>query len=98
MQRRSARLLRTRNHEIESLDCLPFSPKHRTNRAPAVPRCLRAKFPVTANPNPPSQRLMLQALAFGSELLLIAEFTLILIALLLFSLMTIPGRVRRPKR
>jgi hypothetical protein len=42
--------------------------------------------------------MMLRALAFGSEMLLIAEFTLILIALLLLSLMAIPGRGRGRKR
>jgi hypothetical protein len=41
---------------------------------------------------------MLQALGFGSEILLIGEFTLILIALLLLSLMAIPGRARGRKR
>jgi hypothetical protein len=42
---------------------------------------------------------MLHDLAeFGSELLLIAEFTLVLIALLFVGLAAIPGRVRKPKR
>jgi hypothetical protein len=42
---------------------------------------------------------MLHGLAqFGSGLLLIAEFTFVLIVLLLLSLAAIPGRVRRRKR
>ena len=42
--------------------------------------------------------MMLRALAFGSEMLLIAEFTLILIALLLLTLMASPGQGRGRKR
>jgi len=42
---------------------------------------------------------MLHDLAeFGSELLLIAEFTFVLIVLLIVGLAAIPGRVRKPKR
>jgi hypothetical protein len=47
----------------------------------------------------PVLSIMLHDLAeFGSEVLLIAEFTVILIVLLLLSLMAIPGRVRGRKR
>ena len=91
-------LLSAGHDEIESFHRSSVQSKHRINRALAVERCLRDKFPVTIHRKSRSQRVMLQALGFGSEILLIAEFTLILIVLLLLSLMAIPGRVRTRKR
>jgi hypothetical protein len=46
-----------------------------------------------------SSALMLRDLAeFGSQVLLIAAFTVVLIVLLLLGLAAIPGRVRKRKR
>ena len=95
-QRGGPGLLRAWHNEIESLHLATFECEHDFNRAFAADLCLRDKFFVTGESRSPSYELMLHELA--RTVLLIAEFTFVLIVLLILTLVTIPGRVRIRKR
>ena len=98
MERSRARLLRAGNDEVEGCDLPPFNSKHFAIVLRLLLDVHLTNF-VTVGARPQSFGLMVHGLArLGAAALTVAEFAIVLLAILALGATTLPGLVRARKR